>query len=524
MTQHGPGSGKGDVAAVETAVRAWFDNDGWKLEPAVLRAYLEEHGADEETIVELIDEGADRRRQHPQPRQERSQGRVQRTGTANGNGRLGQPSEQVPQNLEAEESVLGAAMLSPGAIAACREILERRPRVLPRIHARIWRAALALADRGEPVDAITLTDELEERGHLDDVGGRVRIHELAALVPATANAGHYARIVVEAAQLRDLIRLGGEIAAARLGTPRRPPPTTTPPSGATTEQIGWASRRRPDARRPPGRRQNHARAAARPRPRRPPLRRPRHARHHRRKAASSTSPPTGHDRPTVLARMVDEHTTAPTSTTASKSGPARSRSSSPTSRPASPALPNATTSERVFIDSIKDVIRKHLRRRTRQPVQHGHPALPRRRHRSLALHHQRKEQQGAGKPKQLADVYGNTFLTAGMGSVILLWGDPGDPIVELRHLKQPVEEIGPWDVRHDHDRGITLREQAPTSTSSSPAPADHGLTAQTAAGMLRQTDTPSKSEIEKARRQLLWKRTPGDHVCFHANMLWNRTK
>ena len=87
----------------------------------------------------------------------------------------------------------------------------------------IYRAALALYAKGEPVDAITLVDELEERGELEAVGGRVRIHELAALVPASANAGHYARIVREMATLRGLIRAGGEI--ARLGW-ERPGETT----------------------------------------------------------------------------------------------------------------------------------------------------------------------------------------------------------------------------------------------------------------------------------------------------------
>ena len=82
-------------------------------------------------------------------------------------------------------------------------------------HSKIYRAALALYARGEPVDAITLVDELEQRGELEDVGGRSRVHELAALVPASANAGHYARIVREMATLRGLIRVGGEI--SRLG-------------------------------------------------------------------------------------------------------------------------------------------------------------------------------------------------------------------------------------------------------------------------------------------------------------------
>jgi len=122
-----------------------------------------------------------------------------------------------PQNLEAEESVLGAMMISPGAIGAVSEIVDAGD-FYRESHAKIYRAALALYAKGEPVDAITLTDQLEERSELDDVGGRVRLHELAALVPATANASHYARIVHETSTLRGLIRAGGEI--ARLGWER----------------------------------------------------------------------------------------------------------------------------------------------------------------------------------------------------------------------------------------------------------------------------------------------------------------
>src|ERR1700745_3484699 len=111
-----------------------------------------------------------------------------------------------PQNLEAEESVLGAMMLSPGAIGAVSEVLDAGD-FYRESHAKIYRAALALYAKGEPVDAITLVDELEERGDLDAGGGRQGVPELAALVPATANAGHYARIVHEMATLRGLIRV-----------------------------------------------------------------------------------------------------------------------------------------------------------------------------------------------------------------------------------------------------------------------------------------------------------------------------
>src|SRR5437868_12049496 len=99
-----------------------------------------------------------------------------------------------PQNLEAEESVLGAMMLSPGAIGAVSEILDAGD-FYRESHATIYRAAVALYAKGEPVDAITLVDELEERSELEVAGGRDRVYEIASLVPATANAAHYARIV-----------------------------------------------------------------------------------------------------------------------------------------------------------------------------------------------------------------------------------------------------------------------------------------------------------------------------------------
>src|SRR3954454_20754789 len=136
-----------------------------------------------------------------------------------------------PQNLEAEESVLGAMMLSPGAIAAVSEELDASD-FYRASHGTIYRAALALYGKGEPVDAITLVDELEERGELEQVGGRVRVHELAALVPATANAAHYARIVKEMATLRGLIRVGSVI--QRLGFER---PGETPALVDRAEQA-----------------------------------------------------------------------------------------------------------------------------------------------------------------------------------------------------------------------------------------------------------------------------------------------
>ena len=123
-----------------------------------------------------------------------------------------------PQNLEAEESVLGAMLLSPTAIGTVTEIVTAGDFYRDK-HATIYRAMLALWGKGEPVDAITLSNMLDERGELAEVGGSGRIAELAALVPATSNVDHYARIVKEMATLRGLVRIGLEI--ARLGQERR---------------------------------------------------------------------------------------------------------------------------------------------------------------------------------------------------------------------------------------------------------------------------------------------------------------
>ena len=122
-----------------------------------------------------------------------------------------------PQNLEAEESVLGAMLLSPVAVGTVSEILDASD-FYRESHAKMYRAALSLWSKGEPVDAITLVDELDERAELDAAGGQARVAELAALVPAASNVEHYARIVKEMATLRGLIRAGQEI--VRLGQER----------------------------------------------------------------------------------------------------------------------------------------------------------------------------------------------------------------------------------------------------------------------------------------------------------------
>ena len=117
----------------------------------------------------------------------------------------------LPHNLEAEESVIGAMLISPRAVEAAADVLTASD-FYRQSHGVMFRAAIELYVKGEPVDAITLVDILERKGELEDAGGKPRLHELAALVPATSNVGHHARIVKESATLRGLIAVGEDIA------------------------------------------------------------------------------------------------------------------------------------------------------------------------------------------------------------------------------------------------------------------------------------------------------------------------
>jgi len=118
----------------------------------------------------------------------------------------------------------------------------------------------------------------------------------------------------------------------------------------------------------------------------------------------------------------------------------------------------------------------------------------------VVVHHQRKAQANNKKPTTLSDVYGSTFITAGAGSVVLLWGAPGDPIVEVSHLKQPAAEFGPLMVIHDHAHGRT--EVQPEFDVRVVLKAPKGLTVRQAAEKLFGTDAPDRNQVEKARRKL----------------------
>ena len=120
----------------------------------------------------------------------------------------------------------------------------------------------------------------------------------------------------------------------------------------------------------------------------------------------------------------------------------------------------------------------------------------------LELHHMVKRGGGGNKPTELADVYGSAWLTAGAGSVLLLWGAAGDPIVEMRHLKQPAGEVGPWRLMHDHGRGTTAIFHGVDLIQTVAAAGSSGVTASAVASLLFDTEKPSEAQKQKARTRL----------------------
>src|SRR5882724_8753123 len=111
-----------------------------------------------------------------------------------------------PQNLEAERSVLGGILCDNEAIVQVRELISNDDFYLES-HRRLFRAMAELADRHEPADLITLSDLLKAKGEIEAVGGSAVIAALAEEVPTAANIAHYARIVKQYSQRRQLINI-----------------------------------------------------------------------------------------------------------------------------------------------------------------------------------------------------------------------------------------------------------------------------------------------------------------------------
>jgi len=117
-----------------------------------------------------------------------------------------------PQAVEEEKAVLGSILIDREALSKTIEILDEKAFYKTQ-NQKIYQAALALYEKNIEVDYVTITDQLERMGVLEEVGGAYYVTELANAVPSAASVEYYANIVLEKALLRNLIGVCNEITA-----------------------------------------------------------------------------------------------------------------------------------------------------------------------------------------------------------------------------------------------------------------------------------------------------------------------
>lgn len=121
------------------------------------------------------------------------------------------PVKSIPANLEAERAVLGSLLIDPDAIIKVANFLRVEDFFRER-HGWLYDVMLTLHERREPLDFVTVVDELERRGQLEEIGGPAYITDLIGGTPTSINVDFYARIVERTALLRRLISAAGQIA------------------------------------------------------------------------------------------------------------------------------------------------------------------------------------------------------------------------------------------------------------------------------------------------------------------------
>lgn len=116
-----------------------------------------------------------------------------------------------PHDLDAEQATLGSIMLSPYALNEVVDIIQADSFYAEK-HRIIWKAMIDLFSKNEPIDLLSLSTSLKNRGQLEQVGGRAYLADLTNSVPASANIKHYAKIVYKKALMRKLIEAGEHLA------------------------------------------------------------------------------------------------------------------------------------------------------------------------------------------------------------------------------------------------------------------------------------------------------------------------
>ena len=123
---------------------------------------------------------------------------------------MGDITRIPPHSVESEQSILGSILLDKDAIITVAETITPND-FYKDAHRVIYESMMALNNKNEPIDMVTLTDELRKRGYLDDIGGVTYLTSLSTIVPTTSNVKYYADIVKEKSVLRQLIKASNDI-------------------------------------------------------------------------------------------------------------------------------------------------------------------------------------------------------------------------------------------------------------------------------------------------------------------------
>lgn len=447
--------------------------------------------------------------------------------------------EEPPNDLFAEQAVLGACMFRHQAVDDVRALLVPEDFYRP-AHETVWRAILALRAEDAPTDPIVLAERLSSRGDLKHVGDTTYLHVLAGAPPTVANAAHYAEIVRRKADLRRLRENGirtvqwatepgadpDEIrsaAEAELRAERdralasgggrlsrylvdgwrfvTETGADTDPLWGTREQTAWSSGESLMIVGPPGVGKTtlaHQVILARLGLQDTVLNMP--------VSPSKRVLYLAMDRPKQIAhamarRIEPEHQAVLRDRLAVWQGPL------PATLDKEPDLladlAAAHQADTIVIDSLKDAVSTLVDDALAVAFHNARMRALRNGVEIMELHHQRKATADAprGQRPTLDRVYGSTWITSGAGSVLFIAGEAGDPAVTVHHLKTPTGEIGPLQVIHDHERGTTTIE--PTFDPVAILRAHPGgLTTRDLAAILGGQANPDRSAVEKARRHL----------------------
>ena len=122
------------------------------------------------------------------------------------------PNQLPPQDIEAEQSVLGALLIDKDAVIKIADIITAKD-FYRRTHEIIFESMMELYAKSEPIDLLTVSSKLKEKKQFKDIGGMSYLTTLVNFVPTASNVAHYAKIVNQKRVLRDLISASGEISA-----------------------------------------------------------------------------------------------------------------------------------------------------------------------------------------------------------------------------------------------------------------------------------------------------------------------